>query len=224
MKYMGFLTMIAMAITFWSCEGTEETTEVVDDTSPLKEIKDEAKLIDNAILDGAIPFHPDSCGKESANDFDNFLRIPYGTSESALDSILGKGNGGEYTTDSLSFVYYYKMAERVPITVWANTKTTQIEMIYMEVVSYIQYFESDFENAKETYNMLECDYQWFGKSQEDIIEIMGEPRKTDKTEDAEGKEIVNLFYDSDDYRIAVNFKFFESQDYYCSSVMVNWFY
>ena len=65
---------------------------------------------------------------------------------------------------------------------------------------------------------------WFGKTPEEVKEIMGQPRKTEVEEDSEGNDVTNLFYDSDDYSCAINFKFYESQDNMCSSIMLNWFY
>lgn len=223
---MGFFSVLLIAFTLYACGGAEEATDLSDVVNnPSDSVRNlDGGVLSNVISDGAIPFDPTDCGKESANDFNNFMKIPYGASEMMLDTILGKSTAGEYVDDSSSFVYYYKDAERVPITVWANGRTSQIEMIFVEVVSYVQYFKSDFEGAIDKYNMLDCDARWFGMQLEDVKKIMGEPRKTEESEDNEGKEVLNLFYDSEDYSIAVNFKFYESQDYMCSSVMVNWFY
>lgn len=217
------LTFITTAVV--SCGGSEETTTKLSEMEDIetRDITND-KILSNVISDGAIPYSKDSCDKNDANDFNNFIGIPFGTSEVDLVKILGENTGGEYNDDSSSFVYYYKDAERVPITIWANSQTTQIEVIFMEVVSLVQFFDTDLEAAIEKYDIQECDAQWFGKTQKEVKKILGEPKKKESTEDTDGNEIVNFFYDSDDYSIALNFKFYQSQDYKCTSIMVNWFY
>lgn len=214
---MGFILALMLAVNFYSCGGSEEGENLSD----LMENNDGEG---QEVVFDEIDFDPNDCEKESANDFTNFLRIPYGASELDLDNLLGQNSGGEYTDDSTSFVYYFKEADRVPISVWANAQSTKIEMVFMEVVSYPQYFDEDLGKAIDHYDLKECDTQWFGMTQDEVIKIMGEPRKTEKEEDSEGMTVTNMYYDSDDYSVAINFKFYESQDNLCSSVMVNWFY
>lgn len=216
MKKMGLFFTLILSFTLFSCGGGSDENESLSDL--VEENDSDIRKGDEG------DFDPSDCEKESANDWDNFLGIPYGSSELDLDKYLGKNTGGEYTSDSASFVYYFKEADRVPISVWSNAKSTKIEMVFMEVVSYPQYFDEDLKVAVERYGLNECDTKWFGMTEKEVKDIMGEPRKIERDKDSEGKEVVNMYYDSDDYKIAINFKFYESQDFYCSSVMVNWFY
>jgi len=160
------------------------------------------------------------CTKKSADDFDNFLGIDYGTNELKLEKILGKFTGGEYTPDSLAFMYYFKSLENAPITVWVNAKSQKVETIFMEVLSYKQYFKDDLEAAIERYSIEECDSRFFGKTESEITKIMG---KADADDLLEGG-VKSLSYDSENLKYSVNFKFYPEQENICSSISVNWFY
>lgn len=226
MKPMFLISTLFALTLFTSCGGGEN--EITEDSIVASDENGNAletpRVLQNVITDGAIDFNPDSCAKETPNDWDNFIGIPYGMSEIHLDSILGPSTGGRYSDDSTFFVFYYKGVERVPISVWSNSQTTQIETIFLEVTSFVQYFEEDVDAVTEYYGLRSCDTQFLGMQPKEVKAILGTPTKEEKLKDEEGKEIISLEYDSDDFKKVVSFRFFESQDYYCSLIMVNWFY
>ena len=104
---MGFFSVFLIAFTLYACGGSEEATDLSDVVNnPSDSIRNsDGGVLSNVISDGAIPFDPANCGKESANDFNNFLKIPYGASEMMLDTIIGKSTAGEYVEDSSSLVF-----------------------------------------------------------------------------------------------------------------------
>ena len=162
--------------------------------------------------------------KSEIEDWDEFLGIPYGAKENKLQKYLGKFTGGEYTDDSTSFVYYFERVKRAPITVWVNAKTSDVETVFIEVLGLKDYFEDDVRAVKDEFNLTDCDTKWFGMTEDEIVEILGKPTKTDTSEDKSGKEVRSIFYDSEDLTISLLFKFYESQDNICSSISVYWFY
>lgn len=161
-----------------------------------------------------------SCEKKSADDFDNFLGIEYGTNELKLEKILGEFTGGEYTADSLAFMYYFKALENAPITVWVNAKSQKVETVFMEVLSYEAYFKQDLEAAIEKYHIQPCDSRFFGMKYAEITKIMGKPAADELLEG----NVKSISYDSKNYKYSVNFKFYPEQENMCSSISVNWFY
>lgn len=223
---MGIFAMFAFVLAMFSCGGT--ANEDTENSSVIAKDEDgkpkEERLVTNVVTDKVIDFDPEKCEKETVDDWTNFIGIPYGANELALDSILGKSNGGQYSDDSSAFVYNYKEVERVPFSVWCNGRTGLIETIFLEVTSFVQYFESDVEAVSEQYNLRECDTKWLGMKPKEVKKILGDPTKEETLEDEEGLEIISLEYDSEDLRSIVSFRFYESQDFYCSLIMVNWFY
>jgi hypothetical protein len=207
--YFGFMLVVA----FVSCGGSN------DDAEDLKDLmEDISENLDDELGDIG------SCDKESVEDWDNFLGIQYKTNELDLEKIIGDFTGGEYTADSSAFIYYFKRVERAPVTVWVNGKTGDVETIFMEILGYEQYFDSDVEEAVEEFNMGECDSRWFGMSPEEVIDAMGKPSKDEDKEAKDGTAVRSISYDSKDFDISVNFKFYESQGNICSSISLNWFY
>lgn len=162
----------------------------------------------------------DDCTKKSADDFDNFLGIDYGTNELRLEKILGPFTGGEYTEDSVAFMYYFKKFDNVPVTVWVNSKSQKVETIFMEVLSYEEYFKSDLNEAAEYFKMKPCDSDFFGKSVAQIKEILGTPAREEILPEGQ----TSLTFDSKDLNHSVNFKFYPEQNNICSSISINWFY
>lgn len=158
--------------------------------------------------------------KLGADDFDNFLGITYGMNELLLESKLGAFTGGEYSADSLSFIYFFKKIKGAPITVWVDAETQQVITIFMEILGYEELFQSDLDAAIKEYNISWCDYRFFGIRYPDLKELFGEPAKEDLMKDG----VRSVDYDSKDYKYSVNFKFYPDQDNMCSSVSVNWFY
>lgn len=213
MRYF-FGAAILMAA-FVSCGGSSEEEDLKD---LMDELNDELDELNDEI--GAIG----DCGKESVADWDNFLGIKYKTNELDLEKIIGDFTGGEYTADSSAFIYYFKRVERAPVTVWVNGKTGDVETIFMEILGYAEYFDGDVKDAADEFNMKECDSQWFGMTPTEVIDIMGKPSKDEMKEDKEGSGVRSISYDSEDFKISVNFKFYDSQGGICSSISLNWFY
>ncbi|MEX1003424.1 MAG: hypothetical protein WDZ35_15000 [Crocinitomicaceae bacterium] len=164
----------------------------------------------------------DDC-KTKIEEWDTFLGIPYGANELEIDNYLGKFSAGEYTEDSTAFVYYYRKVNRAPISVWVNAKTGKVETVFIEVLGLKDYFEEDVAAVKEEYEISDCDSKWFGKEPEEVIELLGKPAKDEITKDQSGKDVRSIFYETEDYRINVNFNFYQSQGGACSSIAVYWF-
>jgi hypothetical protein len=162
----------------------------------------------------------DECPNSDIEKFDNFLGVQYGTSELELEAKLGKFTGGEYTTDSSAFIYYFKRIENAPVTVWVNAKTGKVETIFMEILGYEEVFEKDLEEAKKEFKMSDCDSRFFGMKYEELTETMGKPNFEETLDEG----VKSLTYDSKDYKYNVNFKIYPSQADMCSSISVNWFY
>lgn len=206
-KFMNWNAVIIPALlflTFYSgCAGN----------SPQAETESDSHYTDTLL-------NTDSLVKNSANDFDDFLGIKYGTHELYLESILGKFTSGEYTADSSQFIYHFNVLEKVPVYVWVSAKTQTVQTIFMEVLSYPPYFDADLDSAANYYQMIDEDKKFFGKKPAEIIALMGEPY-SDQTHDSNFRE---LTYQSDDYMISVGFRFYPEQNEMCSSISVNWFY
>jgi len=166
----------------------------------------------------------DKCDDITINDFDSFIGVNYDTPESKLKDILGTSSGGEYTADKASFKYYYKETKRVPVTVYVNAKTGDIETIFMEILGLQENFDQDVIKAKQDFNLDECQAKLFGKKPKDVISMWGAASK-DNVEDNEVEEGVRtLIYYSGDNKIALTMKFYPSQENKMSSLMVDWFH
>ncbi|MCB9225449.1 MAG: hypothetical protein H6582_14815 [Crocinitomicaceae bacterium] len=212
MKY--FFGAVLFATAFISCAGSSE--EEGNNHDSTEDTNDETS-------DDDIKFTGD-CGKKSVADWDNFIGIKYKTNELDLEKIIGNFTGGEYTADSSAFIYYFKRVDRAPVTVWVNGKTGDVETIFMEILGYEEYFEGDVDAAVEEFNIQDCDSKWFGMTPQEVIDAMGKPAKDEMKEDKEGQGVRSISYDSEDYKISVNFKFYDSQGGICSSISLNWFY
>ncbi len=163
----------------------------------------------------------DTCAeKTNVDDFDNFLGITYGMNELFLEKILGKFTGGEYTSDSTAFLYYFKEIKGAPITVWVDSESQKVITIFMEILGAEEWFQSDLNSAIEAYNISTCDSYFFGLTYEALVTRMGKPT----SEELLKGDIRSVDYDSANLKYSVNFKFYPDQDNLCSSVAVNWFY
>ena len=228
MRYFNLTFILFMITSLASCGGgEEEITETNSSIVANNQTRNE--VIKEVVLDEGIPFDRENCDKDSTSSWTDFLGISYGMSEVHLDSVLKNKTGGRYSDDTTNFVWFYKGMERVPITVWASARTTQIETIFIEVVSPVVYFESDVAEAIEYYGLPECDAKWLGMQPDEIIGIMGPPDKEESLKDEDNLEVISYVYDFFDeeqtmLRSVVNFRFFEFQSYYCSMVVVTWFY
>lgn len=155
-----------------------------------------------------------------SGEFSQFLGIEYGMEEHLLQSRLGKFTSGNYSPDSSIFIYYYNRVDRVPISVWVNTKSAKVITVFMEVLSLGENFDSDIERAIKEYGITASDAAWFGLSAEEIKAKMGQP-----SEEAVSKDgVLLLSYDLYNFQCAVAFKIYPQQDNRCSSISVNWFY
>jgi len=160
------------------------------------------------------------CPNSDIKNFDTFLGVKYGANELELKPILGDFTGGEYTADSLAFIYYFKRVENAPVSVWVNGESGKVETIFMEILGYEEVFHQDVKDAIEEFKMDECESRFFGMKYDELIEAMGKPTAEETLDEG----VKSVSYDSDDYKIAVNFKFYPSQEDMCSSISVNWFY
>ncbi|UKN02618.1 hypothetical protein K6119_03715 [Paracrocinitomix mangrovi] len=215
------ISLMASVLALFSCG--EEGEPIESDTIELVNEDHADHQDDTLIFKDIIPFSVDTCDKTSIEDWDNFLGIPYGASEFALDSILGNTNGATYMNDSMNFVMYYREVPGAPISVWTSAKTARVEIIYLEVTGIEPYFQSDIDSVVTRYNIPECDAQWLGMTEKEVIEKMGEPRKSNETE-LKQDVIKTIMYDAEDFSKSVSFIFYKSQDYKCSAISVNWFY
>ncbi|MBN4082132.1 hypothetical protein JYT21_00350 [bacterium AH-315-B15] len=161
-----------------------------------------------------------SCPDTSIEDWNSFINIEYKTNELDLEEKIGNFTGGEYTSDSSAFIYYFNRVERVPLSVWVNGESGQVQTIFMEILSYDENFDEDLQKAVDEFTIDDCESRYFGMNKKEIIEIMGEPQ--DERELEEGVE--SIAYDSEGFKYTVNFKFYESQNNRCTSISVNWFY
>jgi hypothetical protein len=202
MKRLKFITALMVTAALLSCGGNADA-ENLNDLQNNDEIEDTK-----------------SCDKNSVDDWKNFVGIEYGTNELELEGIIGEFTGGEYTADSSAFIYYFKRVERAPLTVWVNGKSGKVETIFMEVLGYEEVFKQDVADATAEFDMKECDTQFFGMTPEEVINLMGKPAADKEKEDG----VRSISYDSDDFKVSVNFKFYESQGGVCSSISLNWFY
>lgn len=227
MKYLGLLTVALLGYVFTGCARGEE--ELTENQSILADEQNRNDLLKTVVLDKGIDFDRDSCEKDSSSAWTNFLGIGYGMSEIHLDSVLKNKTGGRYSDDTTNFVWFYKGFERVPVTVWSSVRTTQIETIFIEVTSAVQYFDADVREAEEFYGLPTCDTKWLGMQPEEVKKMMGFPDKEEILKDVEELDIVSIVYDffneeSGTLQSVVNFRFFESQNYKCSMIIVTWFY
>lgn len=167
------------------------------------------------------PVKKDDCAEVTVEDFDEFLGIEYGTKELLIERKLGKFTGGEYSKDSAAFIYYFNRVERVPIAIWVNSKSGEVETVFMEVLSYEDVnFNADLAKAKKEFNISDCDASWFGMQENEVLKRLGEPVVHEYLKDS----VLSISYDSQDYSSSVNFKFYPSQNNKCSSISINWFY
>ncbi|MFT4603157.1 MAG: hypothetical protein ACI857_003344 [Arenicella sp.] len=199
-----FFVTVLTAVVF-SCAGSTDDGE--DSNNILSDITE-------SLDDG------DGCSKVSVDNWDSFIGIPYGTNELDLEKKIGDFTGGEYAPDSSSFIYYFKRVERAPITVWVNGKTGKVETIFMEVLGFEEFFDQDLKDVQEEFDIDDCDMKFMGIEADELIKVMGKPSKDESTEEG----VRSIFYDSEGLKIAVNFKFYESQGGRCSSISLNWFY
>ncbi|MCG8575120.1 MAG: hypothetical protein MI810_09575 [Flavobacteriales bacterium] len=162
----------------------------------------------------------EKCSDVTVEDWDTFLGIDYGTNERDLEDKIGKFTGGEYTADSTAFVYYFNRVERVPVSVWVNGATGDVETIFIEVLSYEDNFDQDVENAVEEFKIDPCESRFLGMQQSEVEKIMGEPVVSETLDEG----VKSISYDSEGFEYSVNFKFYPEQGNKCTSISLNWFY
>lgn len=163
---------------------------------------------------------PDECKKDNVEGWDEFVNIPYKGNELKLEDYLGNFTGGEYASDSSAFVYYFKRVQRAPISVWVNALTGDVETVFVEILGYEDYFEEDVENLQKEFDLDDCEVKYFGMQASDLIAIFGKADKDEQSDDG----VRSLTYNSEDYKIVLNFKCYDSQGGKCSAISLNWFY
>ena len=137
---------------------------------------------------------------------------------------MGKSSGGEYTEDKGRFKYYWKNTKRVPVTIYCNAETGDVETLFMEILGLDDAFDQDIKKAEEDFNLDECHLDLFGKQPKEIVRILGQADKDNIVDDSVEDDVRDLVYYSEDARIAVTFKFYHSQDNRMSSLSVDWFH
>lgn len=211
MKTIKFGFIIALvAISVVSCKSHDDDEKKMDDL--ISEILSEDNTSSNR------------CDEVSIDDFDNFLGIKFNTVETDLKNVMGESSGGEYTNDKSAFMYYFKDTKRVPVTVYVDAETGDVETIFMEILGLNENFDQDIQKAEEDFNIKECHLDLFGKQPKEIISIFGQADKDNIEEDSVEEGVRHLVYYSSDDKIALSFKFYHSQDNQMSSLMVDWFH
>ena len=212
MKTIKFGLIIALlAVSVISCKSHDDDEKEMDDL--ISEILEE----DNSSSSNR-------CDDLEIEDFDRFLGIKFNTGEAELKSVMGESSGGEYTNDKSAFMYYYKDTKRVPVTVYVDAETGDVETIFMEILGLNDNFDQDVQKADDDFNIKECHLDLFGKQPKEIISIFGQADKDNIEEDSVEEGVRHLVYYSSDDKIALSFKFYQSQDNQMSSLMVDWFH
>jgi hypothetical protein len=204
MKRLNAVTIMLLAVVFVAC-GNSNETEAQEQLDELLE-----ELVEDT----------DGCKKNKVDGWDEFMNIPYKGNELDLEKYLGKFTGGEYATDSSAFIYYFKRVQRAPVSVWVNAKTGDVETVFVEILGYEEYFDGDVADLQKEFGVDDCDVKYFGMQPSELIAVFGKADKDEKQDDG----VRSLSYNSSDYKIALNFKFYESQGGVCSSISLNWFY
>lgn len=156
----------------------------------------------------------------SLEGFRSFIGLKYGTNERELIPLLGKFSNGNFSEDSTSFIYYYNHAERVPISIWVDAKTGDVETIFIEVLSFEKTFKQDVLAAQKRYTFSDCDMAWFGLTAEEIEAKLGKPTATSINKE----NATSISYDSETLSHSINFKIYPSQGNVSSALTINWFY
>ncbi|MCH2234294.1 MAG: hypothetical protein MK078_08585 [Crocinitomicaceae bacterium] len=160
------------------------------------------------------------CKPKKVDDFDQFIGMDYGYKEIELEQRFGELYFGEYSEDSLSFLYYFEGESRTPITVACDAKQGLVTNILIEVLTLDENFDKDVDVISVKYDFSECDMQYFGMTEKEIKQELGEPLYNEELEGG----VKSITYQTEIKKVAVNFKFYPEQDYVCSSVMILWFY
>ncbi len=157
------------------------------------------------------------CAESSIQDFESFANISRNDTELELYQIMGTESIGQYNPDSSGFIYQYNKAEDAPFTVWVDIKTGKIQSMLIEILG-INTFDENIMLASESYQLSECESQYLGMFDEDIIGILGMPFAAD--ENSTGMK--SIVYKFEQPYTEVHFGFHQDQYYRCSSIMINW--
>ncbi|MDX1350368.1 MAG: hypothetical protein R3279_08975 [Putridiphycobacter sp.] len=195
---MKLLLSLILLVSLWSCSINDKEVENVE---PLQ----------------------NECEYFSLSDFSSFIGISRETRESQLKNILGKWTGGSYTNDKGAFIYTFEAVERVPVKIYVNATSGNIETIFIEILGLYQNFEKDIERAQREYPLNICHAALLGKAPDDIIALFGPAEKDFLKVDNVASEVRVLVYYSEDRSTAITFNFYPSQAYRMSSIVVDWF-
>lgn len=218
MKTLKLSMLVFASFLFFACESVVDTSEnttesTTDENTPLsdrEELTKEKKEL--------------RCDHINVEDFRHFLGLKYGTNESELKGILGKASSGEYNDSETAFKYKYTNTKRVPLIVYVNSETGDVETIFIEVLGLGVNFEQDVKKADEDFEIDPCHLSLFGQSPKEILSIFGQA-DSDKVNDTKTEENVRqLIYYNDRNDISVTFKFYKSQDNVLSSIAVDYYY
>ncbi|MGV6861278.1 MAG: hypothetical protein ACWA41_05875 [Putridiphycobacter sp.] len=191
-----------------------------------EQLKKEAEESVNEIFDELLNEGTTSadCDAFTIADFDTYLGLSYGDKEEKVREVLGKETESKYTEDRSRFMYFYKDTKRVPVTIYVNAKSGEVETVFMEILGLNQNFEQDVLKAEEDFGVEACIIELFGKKPKEILTMFGQAGSDNMKESANEQGVRTLNYYSEDGGIMVTFKFYPSQENKLSSIEVNWFY
>lgn len=164
-----------------------------------------------------------TCDDIAINDFQSFLTIQANTPEKELKQILGKSTGGSFSDDKTIFIYEFEGTKRVPVKVYVNAETGNIETVFMEILGLQNDFDRDVKKAKLDFPISECKAKLFGKQPKEIIDFFGFPQEDNLQADNVEADVRTLTYLSENQKTAVRFNFYPSQNYQLSSMVVDWY-
>ena len=196
-RFTSILFLISLSILFLGCNGEEAVNENPEVVSV-----------------------NETCATRTVDDFDQFMGMDYGFKEIDLEDRFGQLFFGEYSDDSLSFLYYFENESRTPITVACDAKEGLVTNILIEVLTLDENFDKDVDVVSAKYDFSECDMKYFGMSEKEIKQELGSPLYDEELEGG----IKSITYQTKIKKVAVNFKFYPEQDFICSSIMILWFY
>lgn len=219
MKLFHYCSILILSFCL-SCQGNTEKSDSENEslTENTENSGTDSETSDTDTMDSTAVEVETNCG--GISKFDQFLGIQYGDNELEIQDRIGKFTSGNYSRDSSAFIYYFNRVDHVPLSVWVNAGTGKVITVFMEILSFKESFEGDKEKVREEFAISDCDIDWFGMTEDDIVNEMGKPDVRNVDQDS----VLTLAYDSKDFLYSVSFKLYPSQEDLCSSVSLNWFY
>ena len=212
MKKIKFGFIIVLALTLTACKSHDDDISEQEFEDMMSEILDE-EVVDY-----------DYCDDLTLDDFDSFLGLDFNTAETEIVDAMGSPSDRDFTEDKTRLKYFYKDTKRVPVTVYVNAESGEIETIFMEILGLDDAFFQDVMKAEEDFNIDACHLDLFGMQPKEVTSIFGQADKDNIEEDSVEEGVRHLVYYTDDDKIAISFKFYHSQNNMMSSLTVDWFH